>query len=100
MGKLIKIEKDSVLDSLHYYLVTTEDFKAGSLFIGIDAQNKLISFYIDKNFEKPLKVVNLNNPHEKISIPEIDPRLMWPAIGQAKKAIENNSFPKRIDYCA
>lgn len=100
MAKLIKIEKLKSTDSIHYYRISTSDFKSNAFFMGIDSKKKYINFFLNQDFSNSIGFVDLNKPNEPIHIIQIDPRMMWPAIAKADKAIKENRFPENLDFAA
>ncbi len=100
LAKLIKITKIYEKNSIHYYDISTKDFQSKEFYIGIDSPNKQILVFDAKDFSKPLNIININQADEIIDIPSIDPRLLWPVIGQAIKALQQNLFPQYLDYHA
>lgn len=100
MGKLIRIDKYSQINTTYYYKVSTDDFIAKPFYMGIDPKDRTITFSLTDKFTQLIKIVHLNKLEKTIIIPQIDVRLMWPAIGQANKAIVQNDFPEHLDYIA
>lgn len=99
MGKWIKIKKIKENKEI-YYSISDPTINKNVFFMGIDPKTQCINIYKDKECFNKLLIVDLKNKEKSIDIGNLNPRLFWPAILQASKAIENNNFPDDISYIA
>ena len=98
MARYVEIRKHSEKSLKHYYHVKTEDGGKYDFFICIDTKNKNLLFFKGTDFSKQFAKISLEKS-ESLKIEGIPESLVGVIFVKAYRAIKENNFPSRLDYC-
>lgn len=99
MGIYIKIIKYKQDNSTLYYSVLT-DTNIPLYYIVLDAERKIISFYINNDFNKELAIFDVNKKQFTYYDPKFESLINMRVISRATESIEKNYFPDDISWCS
>lgn len=100
MAICILIYKCGEVGDQHVYCVRDVDSDADDFYVALSAGKKVISFYRDSELKLLLRMIDMENPDEKISVPEISTKTVCCVLRKCLEALDNNSFPLKMSYQA
>jgi hypothetical protein len=101
MAILIEITKISEKKDIGFYHVFTEQFGGADFYVGFDKKFHKIYCFLTNNFSNPIRIIDLNNPNERIGeLPGVSASALSKIFMTAIKVFELNEFPQHLDYCA
>jgi len=103
MAICIIIKKILEKNNVGYYEISTKISNEADFYIGINKKTQKIYCYLTNDFTKPIRIIECNNPNERVgSIPEINigPDILGRVILKAMKTFILDEFPNDISYQA
>jgi hypothetical protein len=100
MAICIEIRKYNEDNNVYVYEVNNLDETLCNFFVVLCPKNNKKTIYEDRDLKQLLRVVDLNNTHELISVPGIAPFFYVRVIMRCMRALRENHFPERMGYCA
>lgn len=82
----------------HVYHVCDIGKDSCEFYVVISADEKTISLYMDQELKSLLRVFDIKNPDEKLSVPELDHRVVGRVMMRCLRALRDNHFPRSISY--
>lgn len=101
MAIWVKIRKILEKNGKIYYEVFKQDYENIEFYMGIDKDDQLLLFFLDKDFNIPVKIVDYKKQDEIIYPLEKIPNISFShALIRGLKVLKNNEFPEVLDYAA
>ena len=99
MAIYIEIEKVLEKDGVGYYHVFTENFGGANFYIGINKKTRKINCYPLNDFSEPMRVIDLNDPNERIGeLPGVEPSIIGRIIMRVNRAFKLDYYPEYLSY--
>lgn len=88
-------------DNIGFYEISSGDFDINNFYMRIDKLNKIISFFLTKDFSKdPIRVINYNKNDRMGVVPGIPTMVFSIVLRHALRVFKMDTFPESLSYAA
>ena len=97
----IKIYKLDSKEAIGCYEISSNHYDFNKFYMCIDKKQKIITFYLTKNFSsEPIHVLDYNKNDRLGMIPGVPTRVLSIAVCQALRSFEMDTFPDSLSFSA
>ena len=99
VGTII-IHKLESTNNLGFYEISSDDFNINNFYMCIDKVNKVISFFLTKDFCNPIRIIDYNKNDIMGLIPGIPTMVFSIVLRHALRVFKMEYFPESLSYSA
>lgn len=96
-----KIKTHDGDNNIGFYEISSSDFDIKNFYMRIDKLNKIISFFLTKDFStNPIRIINYNKNDQMGIIPGIPTMVFSIVLRHTLRVFKMDTFPESLSYSA